>query len=118
MAVSRSPIFFVRRLPRWLMNLSLRLHSKPPASGLLYSFRGLASALHSSGFSEVHGYWAVPHPRFPSEYVPLEPPAVREARRHLRQRATANRSTRLLAALPMQLLPHLMPGLVFLASKP
>jgi SAM-dependent methyltransferase len=107
---------FGNALPRWLMALALKVRGKPSASGLLYSYGELSRALRASGLSSAEGYWAVPHPRFPDEYVALDH-RLAPARRRLRRDQTANRSTRLLAALPGWLLPHLMPGLVFVGHK-
>lgn len=107
---------FGNALPRWLMALALKVRGEPSASGLLYSYRELSRALRASGFSSAQGYWVVPHPRFPHEFVALDH-MLPQARRRLRRDPTANRSTRLLAALPDWLLPHLMPGLVFIGHK-
>ena len=62
---------------------------------------------------ECESDWAVPDPRYPLEYVPLESQALRQARSRLNAHQDARPSTRILELLPPWLLSPLTLGLVF-----
>jgi len=109
---------FGNALPRSLMHLLLRLSGRLSPRGQLFSYDGLRRQLAAVGLSKPTGYWAVPDPRFPLEYVELEAKALREARPRLAAYPDVRRSTRLLALLPPWLLSRLTLGLVFVAQKP
>jgi SAM-dependent methyltransferase len=109
---------FGNALPRPLLAAWLRLSGRKPPPGLLYSYRELHRSLARLGFDPVRGYWAVPHPRWPREYVPAEAQALRQARRRGVQRLGSSRAQRALASVaPARWIPWIAPGLVFLARK-
>jgi hypothetical protein len=100
------------------MQVALRLTDRPPADGLLYSYNELARSLRRAGFVDLAPYWAVPHPRYPREFIPLLAVPVREAHHRLRKDLVSERSTVLLSWLPSCVLRRVTKGLVFIARKP
>lgn len=68
-------------LPRWLGRFLSGRKSHP---GRLHSYRQLKAMLGKAHFTRVESYWAAPEMRKPAALIPLEGPALGEARRKRR----------------------------------
>ena len=109
---------FGNALPRWLGRLALHLKALPRAPGLLHSHAALGRMLRQAGFDRLRSFWATPEMRYPAEYVPTDPAAIRAARRRPGFVQGDARSVRLLMRwVPAPLVKHLTPGLAFVATK-
>jgi SAM-dependent methyltransferase len=105
-------------LPRWLMNLRLRLRGKKYPEGVLYSHNRLAKMLRESRLEPEHSFWAAPEMRYPTHFVPTDAASVRAARKDPTLVQGESRITRLLMPrMPAGWVKHFMPGLAFIARK-
>lgn len=109
---------FGSALPRPLQAACVRGLRKGRAPGLLHSHNALQRKLRDRGFDRIRAFWAVPDMRYPTQFIELEPAAVRTARREGGFAEGPTRLTRMLNPwIPAGLVKHLTPGLAFLATK-
>jgi len=110
---------FGQAIPRPLLSLLLRLKGKSRPVGLIHSYSGLRRMLIEAGFGDLQPWWPVPDLRVPTELIPLEPSALREARKRPDLVQGDSRLSRFLVPLlPASAIKYVTPGLVFLARKP
>jgi SAM-dependent methyltransferase len=113
---------FGQALPRWLLDVLLRIRGKsgPGGRGLIHSYGAIHRLLGNAGFTNLRGFWPVPEFRFPREFVPVDPASIRAARRRpgFFQPTDPQTTRRLMPFVPAPLVKHVMLGLVFLAEKP
>lgn len=111
-------IRFGHALPKWLLDLMLKLRGKDRPEGVLYSHRELWRLIARAGFSELHSYWAAPEMRFPQRYIPTDARSIRQARREGGFAQGHRRLTRwIMPWIPASLVRHFTPGLVFVGRK-
>lgn len=109
---------FGQALPRWFLSLLLRLSGKPRPPGLIHSYSDLRRMIGDAGFTDLKPWWPVPDYRSPTELIPLDDQAIREARRRPDFVQGDSRINRLIVPLiPASLVKYVTPGLVFLARK-
>ncbi|MEX0885106.1 MAG: class I SAM-dependent methyltransferase [Phycisphaeraceae bacterium] len=106
-------------LPRPIMDIALRLSSRPRPAGCLHSYFKLRRLLRGAGFGDTKFFWAAPEMRFPERLVPADARSVRAARRSdtFIQGDTRSAST-LMPWIPAPLVKLFTRGLTVLATKP
>jgi SAM-dependent methyltransferase len=108
---------FGSALPRWLLQLILRLRGKPPPPGYLYSYSALKKLIRSAGLSPIQSYWAVPEMRFPERFIPIDVASIRVARKTLGRQCSSRATNILMRATPAAMVRYVTPGLFFVAQK-
>ncbi len=108
---------FGNALPRWLMQLALRLKGRSHPDGLLHSHSSLRRMIVQNGFSRVASYWAIPNARFPLAYPEFDTKEIADARTSPAFRNVDLLTKFLLKRAPTRLIKTLAASHVFVAHK-
>jgi SAM-dependent methyltransferase len=108
---------FGNALPRWLMQLVLRMKGLRRPNGLLHSYRRLSRMVMKSGFDRIKSFWAFPDARFPMAYIELTSESISAARQDPTFRNADSLTAYMLKFAPLRVIRNLAPSHVFVAFK-